>query len=193
MSSQSFALLPDTELVEACLQGDGQAWETLLIRYQRLIYSIPLRYGLPEHDANDIFQNVSVLLWENLGHVRDRSRLGAWLVITTRRECWRMLRKRKQTEVIPEEMALIDISSQQSQSEDEVLALEQQSAIRAALEHLGTPCRELLILLFYAEPRPVYSEISQTLALPEGSIGPTRSRCLDKLMKIFEDTGFADV
>ena len=92
MSIQPFALLPDTELVEACLQGEGQAWEALLVRYQRLIYSIPLRYGLSEHDANDIFQNVCVLLWENLKKIRDRERLGAWLVITTRRECWRMLR-----------------------------------------------------------------------------------------------------
>src|SRR5512138_1034606 len=97
MTVQPFTLLPDPELIEVCLKGNSQAWEVLLVRYQRLIYSIPLRYGLLEHDANDIFQNVSLLLWENLGQVRDRERLGAWLVITTRRECWRMMRQRKQT------------------------------------------------------------------------------------------------
>ena len=192
MTVQPFALLPDSELIEACLNGHGQAWEALLVRYQRLIYSIPLRYGLPEHDANDIFQNVSVLLWENLGRVRDHTRLGAWLVITTRRECWRVIRKHRQTDVIPETMALLNGSSEQPHSEDKFLALEQQSAIRAAIEYLGSPCRELLTLLFYVEPRPAYSEISQTLILPEGSIGPTRSRCLDKLMKILEESGFAD-
>src|SRR5512140_2437566 len=96
MATQPFALLPDPTLIEACLKGSSQAWEVLLVRYQRLIYSIPLRYGLPEHDANDVFQNVSVLLWENLERIRDRARLGAWLVITTRRECWRMMRQRRQ-------------------------------------------------------------------------------------------------
>ena len=77
MTVQPFALLPDSELIEACLKGRSQAWEALLVRYQRLIYSIPMRYGLPEHDANDIFQNVSLLLWENLGRIRDRARLGS--------------------------------------------------------------------------------------------------------------------
>jgi DNA-directed RNA polymerase specialized sigma24 family protein len=47
-------------------------------------------------------------------------------------------------------------------------------------------------MLFYADPRPTYSEIAQHLTLPEGSIGPTRSRCLEKLMRILEDMGFAD-
>ena len=192
MTVQPFALLPDPELIEACLKGSSQAWEALLVRYQRLIYSIPLRYGLPEHDANDIFQNVSLLLWENLGRVRDRSRLGAWLVITTRRECWRMIRQRKQNAVLPEEKALDENLLAGPHSEDEFLALERQAQVRAAIEQLEQPCRELLTLLFYVNPRPAYSEISQSLTVPEGSIGPTRARCLEKLMKILEDMGFAD-
>jgi hypothetical protein len=66
MTIKPFASLPDPELIEACLKGSGQAWEALLVRYQRLIYSIPLRYGLTESDANDVFQNVSVL-WGKSG------------------------------------------------------------------------------------------------------------------------------
>ncbi len=192
MSIQPFALLPDPELIEACLKGSGQAWEVLIVRYQRLIYSIPLRYGLPEHDANDIFQNVSLRLWENLGRLRDRARLGAWLVITTRRECWRMMRQRRQNTVILEEGALDEVLPTSPRSEDEFLVLERQSQVHAAIGHLEAPCRELLTMLFYAEPRPTYSEIAQSLTLPEGSIGPTRSRCLEKLMKILEGMGFAD-
>jgi RNA polymerase sigma factor (sigma-70 family) len=192
MTVQPFTLLPDPELIEACLKGSGQAWEALLIRYQRLIYSIPLRYGLPEHDANDVFQNVSLLLWENLRYIRDRGRLGAWLVITTRRECWRMLRQRQQNTTALEGDALDKLLPTSPLSEDEFLAMEQQTQIRAAVETLDAPCRELLTLLFYTEPRPAYSEIAQKLTLPEGSIGPTRARCLEKLLKILEEMGFAD-
>jgi RNA polymerase sigma factor (sigma-70 family) len=193
MTVQPFALLPDPELIEVCLKGSGQAWEVLLVRYQRLIYSIPLRYGLPEHDANDVFQNVSLRLWENLGGLRDRARLGAWLVITTRRECWRMMRQRKPDTTVLEEQALEEILPTGPRSEDEFLILERQSQVRAAIGHLEAPCRELLSLLFYTEPRPAYSEIARNLVIPEGSIGPSRSRCLEKLMKILEDMGFADV
>lgn len=193
MTIHSFALLTDAQLVEICLEGDGQAWETLIVRYQRLIYSIPLRYGLQEHDANDIFQNVSMLLWENLAHIRDHTRLGAWLVITTRRECWRMFRQRKQNGTTPDVRVLDENISAGIPSEDEFLALEQQSQIRAAIESLESPCQELLTMLFYVEPRPAYSEIAQSLILPEGSIGPTRARCLGKMMKILEEMGFTDV
>jgi len=192
MTVQPFASLPDPELIKACLKGDGQAWEALLVRYQRLVYSIPLRYGLPEHDANDVFQNVSLLLWENLERIRDRERLGAWLVITTRRECWRMLRRGGQNETISDEMNLVENLAGGKHSEDEFLELERQSQVRAAIGYLESPCRELLTLLFYVEPRPAYSEISKSLTLPEGSIGPTRSRCLEKMMKILENMGFAD-
>src|SRR5688572_11535653 len=193
MTAQPFALLTDPELIEACLKGSGQAWEALLVRYQRLIYSIPLRYGLPEYDANDIFQNVSLLLWENLGRVRDRARLGAWLVITTRRECWRMLRQRRQNGTMPDTEELDENLSVGPYSEEEFLAVERQTQVRAAIEHLESPCKELLTLLFYVEPRPSYSDISRNLSLPEGSIGPTRSRCLEKFMKILEGMGFANV
>ena len=191
MTAQPFVFLSDAELIEVCLKGSSQAWEALLVRYQRLIYSIPMRYGLPEHDANDVFQNVSLLLWENLGRVRDRDRLGAWLVITTRRECWRLLRQRRKdgTEM---EQGLERIISAGTPSEDEFLAMERQSLIHAAVGYLEQPCRDLLMLLFYMEPRPAYSEIARTLTVPEGSIGPTRARCLEKLMKILENLGVAD-
>jgi RNA polymerase sigma factor (sigma-70 family) len=192
MSARPLAILPDAELIEACLEGSGQAWEALLVRYQRLIYSIPLRYGLHLHDANDVFQNVSLLLWENLGRLRDRSRLGAWLSVTTRRECWRLLRQHRQQAVASEGSALDEHIPAGPQSEETFLRMERQSQVRAAIEHLELPCRELLTMLFYVEPRPAYSQIAERLMLPEGSIGPTRSRCLDKLMKILENMGFAD-
>lgn len=192
MTIERLAASPDSDLIEACLNGNSRAWEVLLTRYQRLIYSIPLRYGFQEHDANDIFQNVSILLLENLSRLRDRERLGAWLVITTRRECWRMFRQRQDVLLNSETASLNEQPSSRPQSEDDYLALERQSIIRSALGQMGAPCQQLLTLLFYAEPRPAYAEIALTLALPAGSIGPTRARCLEKLMNILEQMGFSE-
>ena len=192
MTVERFALLPDSELIEACLDGRNQAWEALLVRYQHLIYSIPLRYGLPEHDANDIFQNVSILLLENLSRLRDRERLGAWLVITTRRECWRMFRQRPAITLTPESASLEEQIPDKVHLEDDFLALERQSIVHTAVELLGEPCRQLITLLFYVEPRPAYTRIAQEFSLPEGSIGPTRARCLEKLMGILEKLGLSE-
>lgn len=192
MTVEPFASLPDTELIDACLTGTSQAWEALLVRYQRLIYSIPLRYGLPEHDANDIFQNVSLLLLKNLARLRDRERLGAWLVITTRRECWRMFHHDRQVTLNPETLDLNEQVPDTGHSEDDFLALERQTVVRAAIDLLDGSCRQLLTQLFYAEPRPSYTEIAHALALPEGSIGPSRARCLEKLMRILEKMGLSE-
>jgi RNA polymerase sigma factor (sigma-70 family) len=193
MSPDPFASLPDPELIEACLNGKNRAWETLLVRYQRLIYSIPLRYGLPEHDANDIFQDVSLLLLETLPRLRDRQRLGAWLAITTRRECWRMLHNRRRSASEPGPLPLDDQIPSPSYAEEDFLALERQSVLRAAISRLDIPCRDLLSLLFYSEPRLSYTEIAHQLTIPTGSIGPTRTRCLEKLMKLLEGLGFSEM
>lgn len=193
MSVNPFTSLPDPELIEACLNGKDQAWEALITRYQRLIYTVPLRYGLSEHDANDIFQNISLLLLKNLHALRDRQRLGAWLVITTRRECWRMTRQQRQATLAEETISVNEQAAKRTPSEDELLTLERQSIIRTALGQLGSPCQQLLTLLFFTEPKPGYSEVAKKISLPEGSIGPNRARCLEKLLKILENMGFSEM
>ena len=59
------SLVDDPALVEACLGGDSDAWEALILRYKRLIYSIPIRAGFSPVDAADIFQSVCLKLFEN--------------------------------------------------------------------------------------------------------------------------------
>lgn len=192
MTVEHFALLPDSDVIEGCLQGHVQAWEALLSRYQRLIYSIPLRYGLTEHDANDVFQNVSLLLVENLAKLRDRERLGAWLVITTRRESWRLLRQHQPDSLDSETVASEERVPGALRSEDDFLTLERQALVRSALDLLDPRCQHLLEMLFYTDPRPSYAEIARALSLPDGSIGPGRARCLEKLMRILEGIGLSE-
>jgi RNA polymerase sigma factor (sigma-70 family) len=190
MTVEHFAAMPNVELIEACLKGNSQAWEALLVRYQRLVYSIPLRYGLAVSDADDIFQNVSLLLLENLSRLRDRQQIGAWLATTTRRECWRVLRQQRQVFHFSSAKDLDEQIPSGQRSDEEFMELERQSIIRSAVSLLGTSCQHLLALLFYTEPRPSYAEIARSLMLPEGSIGPTRARCLEKLMKTLDKMEF---
>src|SRR5712691_1657043 len=70
-----------------CLQGDGFAWEALIVRYRRLIYSVPVRFGFDVADAGDVFQAVCLKLLEHLHEVKDENRIAGWLVTTTTRQC----------------------------------------------------------------------------------------------------------
>jgi RNA polymerase sigma factor (sigma-70 family) len=191
MPRPDYAALPDPELIAACLDhNDHQAWETLVRRYQRLIYTIPFQVGLSEPEAAEIFQTVCVLLFENLAYLRQRDRLGGWLAVTTRRAAWRMIRQVRKTASVTLSVELLEEHTGDDLSlEESLVQLERQALVRAALERLGEGCRQLLELLFYTEPRPSYNEIIQTLGLPAGSIGPTRARCLEKLVKVLTGMG----
>jgi RNA polymerase sigma factor (sigma-70 family) len=80
-------------LVRACLDGDERAWQELVDRYGRLVYSVPRRLGLSAADADDVFQNVFVLLYQHLGSLRDQGRVSSWLITAAHRESWRVGRQ----------------------------------------------------------------------------------------------------
>lgn len=181
----------DTQLIEACLAGDGAAWNRLVERYQRLVYSIALRQGLTAEDADDVFQAVFVILLGKLDTCRDHERLGSWLTTITRREAWRVLRERVAREgTAGDEDALVARPAADPPPEAVFQEMEEQDLIRQAMDRLGGRCRRLLWHLFYSHEHPSYADIARELSMPEGSIGPTRARCLERLKATLAQLGF---
>ncbi len=182
----------DEALVRACRDGDSAAWETLITRYQALTYSIPIRAGLRPDQAAEVFQRVFTKLVEKLDTIEEPSRIGAWLVTTARRESWRVAR-RERAERLATESATEDEAAEVPDGailpEEQLLRMETQHLVRTGIAALDERCRTLLTLLFYRrEPLP-YAEIAEMLGTSEGSIGPARIRCLQKLRRILEDAG----
>lgn len=175
----------DKELLISCRRGDESSWQALVDRYQRLIYAIPRRAGLNEDQAGEVFQEVFVTLFEKMNEINEPDRLHAWLVTTARRKTWRLLSKErsltKTGDADDEALAVVDSAPLPDET---LVRLEEQHRIRTALDDLDPRCRELLTMLYYQIEPPPYSEIAAALGTPEGSIGPTRARCLKKLMKL---------
>ncbi len=174
--------LSDQELVIACRRGEPLAWDTLVERYQRLVYAIPLRVGLTTDDAADVFQAVFVSLLEHLDSLARPQGLAKWLISTAQRESWRVCRSRARESTNDRDFALLP--DETANPETEVGNAVDQELALAALEQVGTPCRELLQLLYFDPSEPPYEEIGRRLQVPLGSIGPTRARCLQKLRNI---------
>jgi RNA polymerase sigma factor (sigma-70 family) len=168
----------DAQLIEKCLNGNQEAWEILIRKYQNLIYSVPIHYRFSAQDAADVFQSVCVILLKKLNTLRSAETLSSWLYVTTRRACWKMAKK-KSVEVELEEGVGGSI-----ESKGEELVLQHQ--VRVGMEQLSDKCRELLNALYYSEPPLSYDEITARLGIPGGSIGPTRARCLERLKKILD-------
>jgi len=174
----------DPELIDACLHGKQAAWNALIDRYARLIYSVPRRYGLNEADADDVFQAVCVSLYRSLDKLKDQQRLSAWLLTTAHRESWRV---GKRAGEYPELDKIIDNVA--APEDDQVAAWERQHAVQQALKQLGGPCEKLLRALFMDSDQPDYQTIAARLGMKVGSIGPTRARCFAKLERIIAKMG----
>lgn len=182
----------DSQLLNACRRGDEAAWETLVRRYQRLIYAIPKRAGLDEDQAADVFQDVFATLFRKLHDIEDPSRLHAWLVTTARRMTWKLITKEsflQQGETRDEEGESMDqlarIPDEKLLPDEVLLRLEEQHRVRTAVAALDERCKKLINMLFYQEPLP-YDEIATALGTSTGSIGPTRARCLEKMLRLLE-------
>jgi len=170
-----------TDLVTSARTGDQQAWDALVERYAPLVWSICARYRLAAADAADAGQSVWLHLVEQLDHIRDPAALPGWLATTTRHECARVARAARgpnapvaglDDQNIPDDQAVT--------AEQELLTFERHAALRAAVTQLPPRSQQLLALLT-ADPPVPYAQISATLGIPVGSIGPMRRRCLHQL------------
>jgi RNA polymerase sigma factor (sigma-70 family) len=171
----------DYSLLRACRQGDRKAWQLLLDRHERLVYSIPLNFGLSHADADDVAQATFSALISSLDAITDEERLGAWLATVARRQTWRLVERRRR-EPIADGDQLDRIAT-----EDTVIAYtENLQWVHQGLAEMDERCRELLTTLYFAEQTPQYVDIAEDFGIPVGSIGPTRARCLEKLRSILE-------
>ncbi len=190
--------LSDPELIAQCRQGRASAWSTLVRRYQRLVYTVPRRAGLGEDAAADVFQVCFARLYEHLDRLQDASRVRAWLVTTARRETLQVLEESRRTAqpASPAAAAQVDhecddatdpvslLASADPLPEEILSSLQQHHRLRQAVDRLDPRARQFVELMFLRDEPASYQEISATLGIAEGSIGPTRARCLDKLRQI---------
>lgn len=172
------------EVVGRAADGDQLAWERLFDQYARLIWSMTRDFKLVESDAADVFQTTWLRLLEHINRLDHPARVGSWLAATARHECLRSLAARKRIVLMPEE-ALADGEAHGPAVDERLLAQESTEAVRAALSRLPTRWQRLLGMLM-ADPPASYTEISDQLGLPVGSIGPTRGRCLERLRVLLQ-------
>jgi RNA polymerase sigma factor (sigma-70 family) len=181
----------DARLVGECLEGREEAWAALLAGYKRLIFSIPLKYGLSTQEATDVFQDVCVELLAQLPRLREPRALPKWLGQVTSHKCARLKEVAARQPTATAATGLIDgIADPSSLAEQVLLEVEREQALRDAVTALPPRCHQLIQALFFETPVRPYREIAQELNLALGSIGFIRGRCLGKLRHELQKNGF---
>jgi len=177
----------EAALVQACLEGNAGAWKRLLARYQAVMYAIPRRYGLVEEDAAEVFQNVCLALYRGLPRLKQATGLTRWVLVTTQRQA-RDVAVRRRREVPDVDGAKSQARLDPGPLADEIIEhMETRIELHAALDLMNPRCAQILKWL-YLETDPVsYREVARRLEIPEGTVGPTRARCLARLRQVLEN------
>jgi RNA polymerase sigma factor (sigma-70 family) len=174
------------QLVRRAAAGDRTAWARLVNRYSRLIWAMTRDFKLAECDAADVVQATWLRLLEHIDRIEHPDRIGSWLATTARHECLRQLGAAKR--VVPvqhDDVSLSAAVAVEPDVDERMLADERAQAVREAVSLLPSRSQRLLELLM-AEPPVPYTEISDRLGVPVGSIGPTRGRCLERLRLLLQ-------
>ena len=184
----------DMRLVRECLQSNEAAWSALIDKYKRLIYSIPVKYGLSPDEASDIFQETCVELLAALPRLREPRALPKWLMQVTAHKCAHLKERGRRLQQAysadTDDDALGRLADGGHPMDQLLLGVEREQALRDAVAALSPRCRKLIQMLFFESPARPYKEIAERLEMSCGSIGFIRGRCLQKLRAQLRKNGF---
>jgi RNA polymerase sigma factor (sigma-70 family) len=173
-------------LVARIRAGDQRAWVALTDRYTNLLWAVARGMRLSRADAADAIQTTWLRLVERIDTVREPEHLSGWLVTTVRREGLATLRRGTRVQPgLPDGWE--DVPAAADPLDEALLREERDAALWRAFGLLSSRCQSLLRVLM-GDPPPSYADVSAALAIPVGSIGPTRQRCLNNLRKIISST-----
>ncbi|WP_154814848.1 RNA polymerase sigma factor [Actinophytocola xinjiangensis] len=167
-------MITDSDLTLRLAAGDLRMWPEFVRRHTALLWAVARSYRLNHSDAADVVQTTWVRLAENLPHLTNPDRLQAWLVTTTRRESQRQRVRRAREDPV----GSVDVVSLEPRNARD-------QAFQAAFEALPVRCRAMLALQVNA-PELTYAQLAAALEMQAGSVGRTKSRCLEHLRSLVE-------
>jgi RNA polymerase sigma-70 factor, ECF subfamily len=173
MSVDSAAAQPTTpdSLIEQCLSGDQQAWETIVRQNWRKVFNVAYKFVGKHDEAEDLTQDIFLKIFKALSTFDRRANFQTWIISISRNLCidhYRSVRKERQ--MIARE---VDTDDLQPASTDRgpYHAAEHQDLrgmLRQALHALPVTLRTAVVLRDLQELS--YQEIADQLGLPEGTV-----------------------
>jgi RNA polymerase sigma-70 factor (ECF subfamily) len=152
----------DTALVRRCRTGDWAAFEAIVQRHQRVFHTVALRMLGDREDARDATQTTFVKVFEHLDSFDEHQRFFSWAYRILRNECLNMLRARRSTEPVSEQLQAPDGPMDRLERD------ERRRRVQAALLALPVEYREVVVLRHFAGLS--YAEVGTTLGIPEKTV-----------------------
>ncbi len=187
----------DRHLLQRCLDRKPQAWEDFVDRFLGLVVFVINHTAqvhgiwlLPE-DRDDLCAEVMLNLIKDdfaiLRRFRQQSSLATYLTVVVRRIVTRQLLKRRSEAAIEAAIASrseIMLAPAQEGPDRRMELREEAGGLMGCLQE-----NEARIVQMYHLEAKSYEEISQSLGIPENSVGPTLSRARNKMRRVHQPVG----
>lgn len=160
------------ELIEACRQGERDAFRALFETYKNRIYSIALRFAGDEAAAMDIAQDTFVKLFSTIHEFRGDSAFETWVYRMVVNSC--LDRRRKLSRFVPLADEFIATLRASGDALASMLRAEMAGRIRAAVDRLSPDLR-IVVVLRYTEGLS-YDQIAEVLACSPGTVASRLNR-----------------
>ena len=153
----------DTTLMEQCIKGNQQAFETLLVRYERPVYNAAYRMLHSRDDARDVTQTVFLKVYENRDHYDPKYRFFSWIYRIALNESVDVLKRSSRLEPLD-----TDTISQTQGPEQQASSEQLSEGVQTALMTIKFDYRSVVVLKHFLGCS--YSEISEILEIPEKTV-----------------------
>lgn len=166
-------------LFTAFRTGDEAKMAALVALLTPILWHTVRAQRLERELAEDVVQTTWLALVRNADSISDPQAVLQWLIVSARREAWRVVKREDRVEARDFESDEV-VAPVGELPENLALRNDGDGRLWQHIAKLPDRCQALLRVIAFAD-RPDYAEVAKSLAMPVGSIGPTRGRCLAKL------------
>lgn len=179
--------MEDQRLIQRCLAGDGEAWNTLLARYQERIYRFAYKLAHNHEDAEDITVHVCMRLYEHIRSIRSGSELVPWLYrVAHNAYIDKCVRPRLRMNCLSfdsllneDGVSIWEVPDPSPQPEER--ALEEERSVTLGNAVLNLPKAQRTLMTLYYQKGYSYREMAQVTGLPVGTVKSRLARARGEL------------
>ncbi|HET9392049.1 MAG TPA: sigma-70 family RNA polymerase sigma factor [Candidatus Rubrimentiphilum sp.] len=168
----------DQTLVTQALAGRGEAFGTLVERYDRAVYHLAYRTLRDSEEARDVAQEAFFKAYRSLRTFRPGAKFSTWIFSIAYHACCDRLNRRKRysNEELP------DRADPGAGPEQQAIAGDEARRLRAAIAQLPEKYRTVITL--YHLQGSQYDEIAQVLEIPIGTVKTHLFRAKEQLRRM---------